>query len=314
MRRSKEYPGTNTCVTEVIEGDSSRILPCFMEDLPIIGMNASLTGHIWGICETKEFDDAIRLVTRPPAFDIGLHYPHVPGGGELRILEFLFQDWECGSNIGEAPGPECPLLADLRRAEQLEPLIPNYNMPEGGGAFWVSNEHFVLLLRHIVAREFDVSALQRRTERPRPPIEYLPARLPRARGDVTEAHVNAFAATFPQLKPLLMALIPWRESGLLRSAPAKATKLHVQSLLGINVDLRNGFLASPAQIDETVRAVTYWASCVGCQEDLVSEVLDRRLPRVRLTVAGLPAGYLRNAAWSCAVDQILNTKKVWRPD
>jgi hypothetical protein len=165
MTYSRENPGLNTQVCKEIMGGYSRIVPALTDDLPAIGMNLPYMENLWGICQTKEFDEAIRIFTKPPRVDIGLRYPHVPGGGELRCFTFLAQAWWCGCTFDGQPDADWPEFDGLTGFEQLQPLMPRCDLPEGAGE-WVSTEHFTLLRRYIVGRGIDISAIHPPKEQP----------------------------------------------------------------------------------------------------------------------------------------------------
>jgi hypothetical protein len=132
-------------------------------------------------------------------------------------------------------------------------------------------------------------------------------RRPRARGNVTPAHVATFAAAFPKLRRVLKAKIAWSDRGGGLSAPAAAANALARRLLGIRVDLRVGSLVSGDGIQEALWLAAgevsgRSADCLGSQ---IFDLIESRVPTVEARENG-PAYYLAGAAWSCDVNAALS--------
>ena len=290
---------------------STRVGPTLHGDAPVLGLNLPFTGNIWKICRTEEFDSAIQAITRPPTVEIGAHFPHLPGGGEVRELGSLFYAWTDGDVEDGGPGPDWPELRGLESFEQIQPLLPTYDFPGAEGGVWGARENLRSLLRYIVTSGIDPASLRPMVAPPFPRREFLPALLPQGEGDVTPDDVARFAANFAKAESALMAAVRW--TGWRLAAPAGAANAVASELLGIEVDVRKGFLVPQDRIDETIDHVCDLAQRSDPERDAVVERVKRMLPRIGSAVAGFSPGYLLGAAWSCELDRVLNTAAVWRP-
>jgi hypothetical protein len=274
---------------------------------------AGLGVPIAGGATPARFVTAIHAVTLPPTVYLGVRFPKMTIGGSLCLLSELFHVWREGARIPWAPGPKCPALLGLRRAEQILPLVPTLNLPADDD-FWMVVEHFPLILRRLTVGDIDVGALPAMRLWTRVPHKPHPYQRPRVRGDVTPAQVKAFAAHFPKFARYLMAAIAWSGTRRRRFADGNATNALVSAMLGIRVDVRVGCLAPRGVIDAAHKMA---GGDLGGKHDTDSLLgqIDRqmaeKLRRVRAPRISAPVEDLRGSAWSCAVDAILNP--VWPP-
>jgi hypothetical protein len=270
--------------------------------MPYVGLGLPLAG---GYTEAER-TAALDHFTVPPIVDLGLAFDP-PSGGSLNIIGVLFDIWIGGDPFPGAPSAECPKLRGLHDFRQLVPFLFTVDLP-GTGDYWGSAENFARLLTHFATSGTEVAALPVLEKWPYPLRQPLPYRRARARGDVTRSQVRAFAANFPSLAKTLEKAIAWSGPRGRSSAPAAEANAVARSLLGIRVDLRVGELVSAARIEEAkaLAAGDVHFRAGGDQMEWVDERLDRCLQRVGAQAAARWAGAMRGAAWSCAVDVLMN--------
>jgi hypothetical protein len=289
----------------------------FSLDLPTAGLGLECVPE--PSYSHQELGEAIRAVTVPPAIDLGLHYPVLPGGGALNSVGSLLDFWE--------PGPEPTPNADgsfhvvarectMPRPEHawLLPLLPVVRLP-GADEPWVADEHLKLLLSRLSSLQrdprerVDPALLAGWLAQPAPGP--LPYRRPRCRGDVTQKHIGRFFDCFPELAAALRCMLGWGAAGG-ACAPAKYANSLARRLLGFPVDLRAGELVIDHMYSLQV-TLACGSRYIGGEPliDLMFENLGRRLPRVKMPARLDPDDSRHGAAWSCDVNRMISDPKVW---
>jgi hypothetical protein len=280
--------------------------------MPLAGIGLPLAEANRNGISDELYVDALRRAFVPPVLDVGLGWRAPAGGGNPGILGSLFADWRAlaGDLAPTAPPPDHPAFRNLRSETQLLRLLPLVGLP-GTAEYWVFWEHLSGLLWRLTAGDIDVSVEPPRNDLPQPDPGPVPFSVPGATGPVRVEHFDRFFAGYPavgrNIARGLMLFTP--RNDVIASIANEAAYVR----LGIHVDVRLGSLVSS---DDISVAVDHAAgdgpdARVGTARGRIEEFVEDLVPRVDQRAARR-VDDLAGAAWSCAVDQVLNGPLIWR--